>query len=33
MKIAITYENVHCEHHHIEGEHHCEKHNRCMKNS
>ncbi|CDE84635.1 dinitrogenase iron-molybdenum cofactor biosynthesis [Clostridium sp. CAG:273] len=25
-------ENVNCEHHHIEGEHHCENHNRCIKN-
>lgn len=24
-------ENVSCEHHHIEGEHHCENHNRCVK--
>ncbi len=23
-------ENVNCEHHHVEGEHHCENHNRCM---
>lgn len=24
-------ENVKCEHHHVEGEHHCENHNRCTK--
>ncbi len=25
-------ENVNCEHHHIEGEHHCDNHNRCVNN-
>lgn len=25
-------ENVNCAHHHIEGEHHCKNHNRCIKN-